>query len=299
MKNKVQGEGMFKTLKSIPLHRYSQKLSASVVYAILSSIALNFFFQPAHLYSSGATGLAQILTTLTTMAHHTIPVSITLYAINIPLFILAWKGIGHRFTIFTVITVTLASLTIHIMPEFVMTKDPIVCAIFGGAINGVGIGYALRSGLSSGGADIVSLFVQKKTGHPVGRISFIFNGCIVLIAGALFGWQYALYTIMTIFVSSRVTDAIFTKQKKVQIMIVTRDPEKVIAHVQYRMRRGITIINDAEGAYNHQKQTVLLTVINRMEIGEFRRAMLEADSHAFVSMSDNVHILGNFYEDPL
>ena len=76
-----------------------------------------------------------------------------------------------------------------------------------------GIGFALRNNISSGGTDIVSLTIRKKTGKNVGSISFLVNGTIMLIAGLTFGWEYALYSMITIFVSSRVTDAVFTKQK--------------------------------------------------------------------------------------
>ena len=102
---------------------------------------------------------------------------------------------------------------------------------FGGVVMGLGIGFALRNNISSGGTDIVSLTIRKKTGKNVGSISFLVNGTIMLIAGLTFGWEYALYSMITIFVSSRVTDAVFTKQKRMQAMIVTNHPEKVIEKI--------------------------------------------------------------------
>ena len=273
----------------------SKKFSASLVFAILSSIAVNFFFQPGNIYSSGATGIAQILTTLSSriFGMH-IPVAITLYAINIPLFILAWKVLGKRFTIFTILTVTLAAAMINFVPETKLTSDPIINAVFGGAINGFGIGYALRNGLSSGGLDIVSMTIRKKTGHTVGSISIMFNVVIASVAGFLFGWQYALYTMITIFIAGRVTDSMFTKQKKMQVMIVTRNPDSVVQCIREEMQRGITIIHSAEGGYTHERQTVLITVITRYEIGHFRRIMAFSDPNAFVSIAENVKIMGNF-----
>lgn len=129
-------------------HDYTTKLSAAVVYSLLASVAINFFYQPGHIYSSGLTGIAQILTTLSkSLIGFNVPVSTTLYLLNIPLFVLAWKKIGKKFTVFTFITVTLTSLFIHFVPETVLTRDPIICALFGGAIMGVGIGLALRNGI--------------------------------------------------------------------------------------------------------------------------------------------------------
>ncbi|KAF1304972.1 MULTISPECIES: YitT family protein [Enterococcus] len=291
---------MNKLFKFLPHPDYATKFSYSIVYAILASISVNFFYQPGNIYSSGITGVAQILTTLSKdLIGIYIPVSVTLLFLNIPLFFLGWFKIGHKFTIFTGITVVLTSIFMQIMPEEVLSDDPIICAIFGGAIMGAGIGYALKSGLSSGGLDFISIAIRKKTGGTVGSISIFFNLFIMLAAGILFGWQYALYSALAIFVSGKVTDAVFTKQKKMQVTIITRYPDRVIHTIQHRMRRGITIINEAEGAYHHDKQTVLLTVVTRFELPMLRNAMKEADPKAFVSIAENVQILGRFYEEEL
>ena len=102
---------------------------------------------------------------------------------------------------------------------------------------------------------------------------------------------------ITIFVSSRVTDAVFTKQKKMQAMIITSHPEEVIDKIHNKLHRGATIINGAEGTYNHEKKAVLITVITRAEFNEFKHIMRKVDPHAFVSVADNVHILGRFVEE--
>ncbi|MFU1814688.1 YitT family protein, partial [Enterococcus faecium] len=86
----------------------------------------------------------------------------------------------------------------------------------------------LKNGLSSGGLDFVSIAIRKRTGKTIGSISIFFNIVILFAAGILFGWQYALYSAIAIFVSGKVTDAVFTKQKKMQVTIITRNPEEVI-----------------------------------------------------------------------
>lgn len=289
---------MKKTFENWAYHDYTTKLSVSIVYALIASVALNFFYQPGNIYSSGITGLAQILTTLSkSVIGFEIPVSTTLYLLNIPLFFLAWFKLGKKFTIFTFITVTLTSLSIHLLPQTILSTDPIICAIFGGAVNGGGIGLALKNGLSSGGLDIVSITIRKKTGRSIGSISIYFNALIVFVAGLLFGWQYMFYSALSIFVSGKVTDVVYTKQKKMQVMIVTKHPEAVIEAIQKCMRRGITIINEAEGAYKHDKQTVLMTIVTRYELPLLREAMKSSDPQAFVSIAENVQILGRFYED--
>ena len=288
---------LLRVLKSISREKYDEKVSASLLYGFLSAIAVNFFFQPGHVYSSGATGLAQILSVLSQrFIGFTIPVSLTFYAINIPLMIVAWYQIGHKFTIFTFITVSMSSLFIQLVPVVTLTNDPIMNALFGGVVMGTGIGFALRNNISSGGTDIVSLTIRKRTGKNVGSISFFVNGTIMLIAGLTFGWKYALYSMITIFVSSRVTDAVFTKQKRMQAMIVTSHPDAIIEKIHKKLNRGATIIHNAEGTYNHQEKAVLLTVITRAEFNEFKYIMKKADPQAFITISENVHIIGRFVE---
>ena len=197
---------------------------------------------------------------------------------------------------FTFITVSMSSLFIQFVPVITLTNDPIMNALFGGVVMGTGIGFALRNNISSGGTDIVSLTIRKRTGKNVGSISFLVNGTIMLIAGLTFGWKYALYSMITIFVSSRVTDAVFTKQKRMQAMIVTSQPDAIIEKIHKKLHRGATIIHNAEGTYNHQEKAVLLTVITRAEFNEFKYIMKKADPQAFITISENVYIIGRFVE---
>ncbi|MBO0442562.1 uncharacterized membrane-anchored protein YitT (DUF2179 family) [Vagococcus fluvialis] len=277
--------------------QHMEKVSMAVINGILQAIALNMFWRPGHIYASGVTGLGQIVVTLTeNITGVELPMSVVLYMLNVPLFILAWYKISKKFTIFTMISVFMTSLFIQIIPVTALSTDPIICAIFGGAVCGLGVGLALKSGLSSGGLDIVSVTIRKMTGKNVGSLNIIINACIILTSGFLFGWPYAFYSAFSIFVNGKVVDVVFTKQKKMEIMIITTKPDAVIEQVQRRIRRGITILNNAEGAFSHEKQTVLITIITRDQIPLLQIAMRDSDPKAFVSISDNVKIMGNFYE---
>ena len=289
--------GLFQTLKGISREKYAEKFSASLFYGLMSAIAVNFFFEPGHVYSSGVTGLSQVVSAISgRYLGFTIPVSVAFYAINLPLLILAWYKIGHKFTVFTFITVTMSSLFIQLIPQVTLTTDPLINAIFGGLVMGTGIGYGLKSRISSGGTDVISLTIRKMTGRSVGSISLLVNGIIMLFAGLLFGWQYALYSMVTIFVSSRVTDALFTRQKKMQALIVTSRPERVIQMIHKKLHRVVTCINDAEGTYQHEKKAVLLAIITRGEYSDFKHFMAKADPSAFVSIAEDVHVMGRFVD---
>lgn len=273
------------------------KLTIAMIYAVLYSMALNFFWQPGHIYSGGLTGIAQILSTFAERADNiNIPISVIYYLLNVPMFILAWFKINRKFVVFTIIAVTFASFAIQIMPNMTLIEDPIICAVFGGLINGYSMGLALKHGISTGGMDALIITLRQATGISVGAISMAFNGVIVLTAGYLFGWPYAFYSLVSIFVSGKVTDLVYVKHQKVQVMIITRRPDVVIPALQKKLKRGITAIPQAYGAYDFNTQSVLITVITVYEMEILAAIMKKVDPKAFVSVSQDIKILGTFEE---
>ncbi|WP_461218273.1 YitT family protein [Lapidilactobacillus salsurivasis] len=277
-------------------HSNLSKLSMAFFYAIAVSIALNFFWQPGKIYSSGVTGAAQVIASLSEKIHIPLTTPVLYFALNIPLFILAWFKIGHHFTAFTFLAVLFSTIMMHLMPAVHITNDPIVCAIFGGLINGMGTGMALKNNISTGGLDIIGIIIRKKTGRSMGSINIFFNLIIILAAGFVFGWVHALYSAMGIFINGRVIDMVYTSHQRLQVMIITNQPKQVINEIQHSMRRGITIVHDAEGAFKHEEKTILFTVISRYEMHDLSDAMAKSDPYAFVSITESFKIMGHFYE---
>jgi uncharacterized membrane-anchored protein YitT (DUF2179 family) len=288
-----------KFLAYFDLGRFIDKSSAAVVYGILSAVALNFFLQPGRVYSSGVTGVSQIIFSLLkdSTGKEVIPISIIIWLLNFPLLVLAWFVIGRKFTIYTFMSITLSSIFIQMLPSKTLTSDPTMNAVFGGVLMGLGVGYVMRSGISSGGTDIVSLTIRKKTGMSVGFLSTAVNGVIILTAGLLFGWKYMFYSLIYVFINGRIVDAVFNRQKKMQVTIITQFPDDVKTAIFNHLGRGVTIIRGAEGGYTRQLETVMLTVVTNSEYHEFREAMRESDPHAFVSLAQNIRVLGNFNEE--
>lgn len=279
------------------LQDYATKLFVLVIYAFLYSLALNVFWRNGNIYAGGITGASQIITTiLEKITSSAVPISVVYYALNVPLFVLGWFLVDRKFVLFTVIGVTFASFAIQITPMLELTKDPIICAIFGGALSGYSLGFALKNGLSTGGMDIILLSLRKVTGRSVGNISMIINGIIVLTAGFIFGWPHAFYSVLSIFVAAKATDLVYVKHKKVQVMIITQHPMEVSTQLQEKLIRGITVISYAIGAYTKQERAVLITVITNYEMEILKEIMKEADPNAFVSVSRDVEILSEFKE---
>lgn len=161
---------------------------------------------------------------------------------------------------------------------------------------GVGTGIALKSGISTGGLDVLGIILRKKTGKSFGQINIFFNLIIVICAGFVFGWTRALYTALNIFVNGRVIDAVYTQHQKMQVFIVTEHPKHIIEGIQRKMHRGITIFHDVEGAYSHTEKTVLMTIIDRYDMFDIYNIVIQSDPYAFMSVSEVDKVYGRFKE---
>ncbi|MCL0311644.1 YitT family protein [Apilactobacillus sp. TMW 2.2459] len=286
--------------KVLRRHQYIAKASTAFMYGIMVSIAMNFFWTPGNIYSSGFTGLAQLINTISSRyLPFTISASWGLLLFNIPLLILAWKQIGHQFALFTLLTVFLASFMIKALHPVYLTHDPMICAIFGGVVNGFGTGLSLKNEISTGGLDILGIVIRRKTGKSIGNINIMFNVFIVSAAGFAYGWPFAFYSAIGIVVNAKAIDFAYTRQQRMQVLIVTNRPKRVVDSIQNHMRRGVTIIHGAEGAYRHDVKTILFTTISRYEMAELEEAIDESDPEAFASVTEADTILGHFYEHKL
>ena len=281
-------------------YNFVSKLSAAFFYAIAVAIALNFFWTPGHMYSSGITGFAQLINSMSErFLPFTISTSLMYFVLNVPLFVLGWVKIGHKFTFFTIIAVVLGSIMMKVVQPLSVHWDPLLCAIFGGTINGIGTGFALKNGISTGGLDIIGIVIRQKTGTSYGKFNILVNLVIIAAAGFVFGWTRALYSALTIFINGRVIDSVYTQHKKMQVMIVTEHPQPIIDGIQNKMHRGITIIHDAEGAFGHTEKTVLITIIDRYDMYDIRQIITQADPYAFVSVSEVEIVYGRFKEQEI
>lgn len=275
-------------------HYYYHQFAGAVLYGVILAIALNYFWKPGHIYSSGFTGLAQLIDTVT---NGRISVSWGIAAANLPLLVIAALKLSKRFAIFTALAVLLSALFVPVFAtKTVLTSDPLICAIFGGGLNGMAVGTALRFGVGTGGLDIIGILFKMKFHTKVGSINLVFNSLIMIGAGLTYGWEYALYSIIGVVVSAHFIDVFYTHQQQIQEIIVTNKPEMMCEHIQNKMRRGVTIIDSAHGGYTGKDKSVLLTVVTQHELGDLREAIHEVDPHAFYSESKVEHTGGRFFE---
>lgn len=226
-----------------------QKFIVVVIGALLNAIGLNLFLIPADVYASGFTGVAQLLSSLIDQyAPFYLSTGILLFILNIPVGILGWMKVGRSFTLYSIISVALTTIFLGILPETSVSEDILLNAVFGGVISALGIGITLKYGASTGGLDIIAMILAKWKDKPVGTYFFILNGIIIFTAGLLQGWEKALYTLVTLYVTTRVIDAIHTRHEKLTAMIVTKKADEIKEAIYGKMVRGITTV-PAKGIY--------------------------------------------------
>ncbi|SFE72707.1 Uncharacterized membrane-anchored protein YitT, contains DUF161 and DUF2179 domains [Alteribacillus iranensis] len=265
-----------------------QKVIVIILGAIIMAVGLNLFLIPANVFASGATGIAQILAALLPLS-----TGVFLFLLNLPIAILGWVKVGKLFTFYSFLHVALTTFFLELIPVVELSQDILLNGVFGGVITAVGAASALKWGASAGGLDIIALVLARMSDRPVGVYFFGLNGAIVLAAGVLFNWESALYTLVTLYVSSRVIDTIHTRHVKVTAFIVTKRPDELREAIHKHITRGITRI-PAKGGFDATEKEVLMIVITRYELYALEQVINEIDENAFTNIVNTAGIYGLF-----
>lgn len=276
---------------------HTKKLFIVLIGALLNAMAMNFFLIPANVYASGFTGIAQLLSSI---LHEFTPfelsTGILLFLLNIPVIILGWKKVGKSFTIYSFISVLLSTLFLELLPIIHVSQDILLNAVFGGVIAALGVGLTLKWGASTGGMDIVAMILSRTNDRPVGTYFFTLNSIIIVTAGFIYGWEKALYTLVQLYVSTRVIDAIHTRHEKLTAMIVTKKANELKKAIHNKLTRGITMV-PAKGGYTEEEKDMMFIVITRYELFDLQRVIKDVDPHAFTNIVETSGVFGFFRKD--
>lgn len=271
-----------------------KKVIVVIIGALLNAIGLNLFLIPANVYASGFTGIAQLISSL--LQDYTplsISMGVLLFLLNIPVTVLGWLKVGKSFTFYSFLSVALTTLFLELIPIYSVSPDILLNAVFGGVISAIGIGFTLKYGASTGGVDIIAMVMSRMKDKPVGPYIFILNGIIITAAGMLYGWEKALYTLVALYASTRVIDAIHTRHEKLTAMIITRKGEELKKSIHAKLVRGITIV-PAKGAFTNETKDMFMIVITRYELYELEKIIKEVDSNAFTNIVQSTGVFGFF-----
>lgn len=274
-------------------------LMMMVVSAFVYSVAITSFSNVGGIYPGGFAGISRITSDIVfKFSGITIPFGIIYFALNIFPTLLVFRYIGKRFTIFSVIQYILVSIFTLFLPPLITVDDQLLIAIFGGLLNGIGVGIALHFNASSGGTDFIAIYVANKYNRSTWNYVMIGNMIILSIAGVVFGWERALYSIVYQFVSTQIVEKMHERYRMETLTVVTKYPQEVVDSVLSGTRHGITEIK-VEGAYSHADMAMLYTVINVFQRRQVIKAVLKADPKAFINVQNTTLVIGNYYQQPL
>ena len=257
--------------------------------------AIQCIFEPIGLVTGGFCGIAIIIRKMTAgIVEGGVPLWLTNLALNVPVFIAALIIKGRKFLGRTVIGTVLLSFWLYVIPQVDLTQgDYMLSAVFGGVITGIGIGFVLLAKATTGGTDMVSALIQKYVRHySVVQILQVIDGMVVLAGLYVFGLKPALYAIVAIFITSKVSDALMEGMKYSKAAFIITDCYKEIADaIMTQLDRGLTGL-DATGMYSGDKKTVLYCVVSKKEIVELKDIVAKIDPKAFVIVTDAREVFG-------
>ena len=255
--------------------------------SVLAAFALETFLIPNTILDGGVTGISIIVSKLTDL-----PVSGLVLILNIPFIYIGYKSLGKEFLMSAVYSMILFSLSLSVFQYIEpVTEQMLLATVYGGILLGIGVGIVLRYGGCVDGTESVVLVISKKTTFSVGQIVLIFNIVIFSVAGAIFGIDRAMYSLLTYFITSKVIDFVSDGLEQVKAALIVTDRGTDMAHEIYRrLGRTVTTIR-GKGLISGDKE-VMYVVINRIEISELRSIADDMDEEAFITILDVSDIIG-------
>lgn len=271
------------------------RLLLLIFAATLMAVDINTFVHMAGLLPGGFSGVTLLLQEIfRTYFNINLPYSLVYCFLNLVPAIICFKYVGKKFTLFSILVVIMSGLLTDIIPGLDVTQDILLCAIFGGIVNGVSIAICLLAGATSGGTDFISIFVSEKTGKSIWNYVLIGNCCMLAVFGFLFGWNRALYSIIFQFVTTQILNLMYKRYQKSTLLIITDKPEEVVDVVRNTVNHDSTIF-DGEGGFTGAGRKMVYTVVSSDEEGKVINAIKAKDSNAFINTLQTKVLQGNFF----
>ena len=262
--------------------------------AVVTAVGLQFFLLPNHMLDGGVTGLSILAAKLSGW-----PLGLFLAVLNAPVVFLGYKKFGRAFACYSTIgIVTLASLTfVHIPHGF--TDVPILAAVFGGMFVGIGVGIVVRYGGIIDGADTIAVLIDRETIFSVSEAIMAINAVIITIAGFVFGWEQALYSLIAYFVAHKAIDVTVEGLDESRcVWVVSMHVREVGKAINELIHEPVTYVKESDSS-DREPHGVMLAVITRLEEQKIKAAIRAIDPMAFIVMTDAHEVVGKVSEGTL
>lgn len=265
---------------------------ATIFGSAVFALGFALFLAPNDMNAGGISGLAMVFVELTGLGS----VGILSILINLPLFLLGGLKIGRRFFAGSLLGMLLSSVLIDAFAVIPMPEiEPLIGVLYGSVLCGFGLGVVFVCGTSTGGSDIlVRLLKLKYRNVPIGQISLCFDAIVVALTGLVFhDIAKALYTGVTVFVVSKVIDAVVYRFDYSKVaLIISAEYQAIAEAIGTRLDRGATYLH-AEGSYSHTPTKVVLAAVKKQQLAELKELVMQIDPKAFVIVQEAHQVLGD------
>lgn len=266
---------------------------ASILYAW----NLRCFAKTAGLFPGGFSGLSLLLQEIIIkFLHITIPFSIFNIALNLFLLILHSNTSERNLPLLNY-SYILSSIFVDILPPYVFTNDVLLISVFGGIINGFAISLCLNAGATTGGTDFISIFLSHEKGIDAWNYILLGNVVMLAIAGAMFGWSIALYSIIYQFCSTQVIQWLYKRYKKETLFIISDKSDEIYQIIKETTHHDATLFKGV-GCYEGREKTLLYSVIHSEATRQLIPLIRSADPHAFINIVKTEELDGRFHDIP-
>ena len=267
---------------------------ASVLYAW----NLCCFAKTVGLLPGGFSGVSLLLQEIGSQFFHiSVPFTVFNVALNLFPVYLGFRYIGKKFTIYSIVTIVLSSIFVDILPVYVFTNDILLVSVFGGLINGFAISLCLNVGTTTGGTDFISIFLSEQKGIDAWNYILAGNVIVLGIAGLLFGWKIALYSIIYQFCSTQVIQLLYKRYQKETLFIISDHAEEIYKAIKETTNHDATLFQGI-GCYEEKEKTMLYSVINSEAKRELIPLIRSIDPHAFINIVKTQELQGRFHNIP-
>ena len=267
-------------------------IAATILGSALFAFGFSCFLLPNEISTGGISGLALVAVELLRFGS----VGSVSILINLPLFLVAGLKIGRRFFFGSLAGMLISSALIDVFAAVSMpATEPLIGALYGGVLCGLGLGMVFAAGGSTGGSDIVVRLLKLRWRDvPIGQISMCFDATVVIITGIVFrDLNKALYTGVAVFLCGKVMDAVVYRFDYSKVaLIMTREHQAIAEAINTQLDRGATFLR-GEGSYTHREMMVVLTAVKRQQITELKELVMEIDPSAFVIVQEAHQVLGD------
>ena len=265
----------------------------SAIFAFSVSLLL----EPYGIVPGGVTGISLLINALFPV----LPIGMLVLAINIPLFIVSWRLLGSQFLFYSAFGTLVSAVLIDVFPLFlpIIETEPFLAGVFGGLLTGVGLGIVFMKGATTGGGDIIARLLKFPfPSMNIGRLILVFDGCVAIMAGVVFGSvNNMLYAIITLYISSQAIDGIlYGLNIERMAFIISEDIPKIVESISLRLGRGATLLH-GEGSYTCKERKIILCAVKRQQIAALKSLIKEVDPNAFMIVTEANEVLGEGFGD--